>query len=189
MSKSHELSNPRNTNASCCPWKLKGRGSATYYVPAKWLALDETGLSRKPDALSSKSGEGLSSNPEVLSSNPEVLSSNLPLLSEEPEALSTKYDETQRNQLLDDLPGSLAARLGAIGLRHPPHETRELVVALCALRDWRVEELSLVLRRNPEVVRQNYLRPLMRDGRLAMTNPDEPNDPQQAYRVVEEAIR
>ena len=160
----------------------KGRGSATYYVPAKWLALDETGLSRKPDALSSKSGE-------VLSSNPEVLSSNLPLLSEEPEALSTKYDETQRNQLLDDLPGSLAARLGAIGLRHPPHETRELVVALCALRDWRVEELSLVLRRNPEVVRQNYLRPLMRDGRLAMTNPDEPNDPQQAYRVVEEAIR
>ena len=49
--------------------------------------------------------------------------------------------------------------------------------------------MLLVLRRNPEVVRQNYLRPLMRDGRLAMTNPDEPNDPQQAYRVVEEEIR
>jgi ATP-dependent DNA helicase RecG len=56
---------------------------------------------------------------------------------------------------------------------------------MCALRDWRVEELSLVLRRNPEVVRQNYLRPLMREGRLVMTNPDEPNDPQQAYRARE----
>jgi ATP-dependent DNA helicase RecG len=42
-----------------------------------------------------------------------------------------------------------------------------------------------VLRRNPEVVRQSYLRPLMREGRLAMTNPQEPNDPQQAYRAVE----
>ena len=33
-------------------------------------------------------------------------------------------------------------------------------------------------------VRNNYLRPLMRDERLAMTNPNEPSDPQQAYRAV-----
>lgn len=58
------------------------------------------------------------------------------------------------------------------------------MVALCALRDWPVNELALVLRRNPEVVRQNYLRPLMRDGRLVMTRPDEPNAPTQAYRAV-----
>ena len=165
----------------------KGRGSATYYVPTERLATEETGLS-------SKSGEGLSSNPVALSSNPTslssnplALSSNPPALSDEPETLSTKYDETRRSELLDALPGSLAARLGAIGLRHPPHEIRELVVALCAQRDWRVDELSLVLRRNPEVVRQNYLRPLMRNGRLAMTNPEEPNDPQQAYRAAPDA--
>lgn len=163
----------------------KGRGSATYYVPTERLIADETSLSSKPETLSSKSGEGLSSKPDALSSKPPALSSNPAALLDEPEALSTRYDETQRSQLLDTLPGSLAARLGAIGLRHPPQETRELVMALCALRDWRVEELSLVLRRNPEVVRQNYLRPLMREGRLVMTNPDEPNDPQQAYRARE----
>jgi len=161
----------------------KGRGSATYYVPTERLIADETSLSSKPETLSSKSGEGLSSKPDALSSKPPALSSNPAALPDEPATLSTRYDETQRSQLLDTLPGSLAARLGAIGLRHPPQETRELVMALCALRDWRVEELSLVLRRNPEVVRQNYLRPLMREGRLVMTNPDEPNDPQQAYRV------
>ena len=82
-----------------------------------------------------------------------------------------------------DLPGSLAERLGAIGQRHPPQEIQSLVVELCTLRDWRADELSLVLRRNPEVVRQNYLRPLMREGRLVMTRPEEPNDPQQAYRA------
>lgn len=163
----------------------KGRGSATYYVPTERLIADETSLSSKPETLSSKSGEGLSSKSDALPSKPPALSSNPAALPDEPETLSTRYDETQRSQLLDTLPGSLAARLGAIGLRHPPQETRELVMALCALRDWRVEELSLVLRRNPEVVRQNYLRPLMREGRLVMTNPDEPNDPQQAYRAGE----
>ncbi len=154
----------------------KGRGSATYYVPTERLTVEEQGLSSNPN--------------EGLSSNPLALSSNLPALSSNPQAdessrLPTRFDETLRNTLLDNLPGSLAARLGAIGLRHPPQEIRELVVALCALRDCPVNELSVVLRRNPEVVRQNYLRPLMKEGRLVMTNPDEPNDPQQAYRAVE----
>ena len=102
----------------------------------------------------------------------------------ESSSASSKFDEKQRSQLLDDIPGALAARIGAIGQRHPPQEVRELVQALCAARAWRVDELSSVLRRNPEVVRQNYLRPLMREGRLVMTNSKEPNDPQQAYRAV-----
>jgi predicted HTH transcriptional regulator len=149
----------------------KGRGSATYYVPTERLAVEV---------------QGLSSNPPALSSNPPALSSNPPGLSDETSRLPAKFDETLRITLLDNLPGSLAARLGGIGQRHPPQEIRELVVALCALRDWHVDELSVVLRRNPEVVRQNYLRPLMRDGRLTMTNPVEPNDPQQAYRTLKE---
>jgi ATP-dependent DNA helicase RecG len=78
----------------------------------------------------------------------------------------------------------LAARLGGLGQRHQPQEIQNLIVDLCSLRDWSVSELALLLRRNPEGVRQSYLRPLMRDGRLAMTNPEEPNDPQQAYRAV-----
>lgn len=160
----------------------KGRGSATYYVPTARLGQVEDGLSSKPELLSSKPHGGLSSDPSVLSSNPEPLSSNPPVVSDDP----AKFDEALRRTLLDDLPGSLAAKLGAVGLRHPPQEIRDLVVELCALRDWRVDELSVVLRRNPEVVRQNYLRPLMRDGRLVMINPDEPNDPQQAYRSVEQ---
>lgn len=142
----------------------KGRGSATYYVAAERLGLGT-----------------LSGNPQPLSGNPPALSSNLEGLSSNP---ADAENEAARTSLLDDLPGSLAARLGSIGRRHPPQETQDLVVALCRLRAWRVDELALVLRRNPEVVRQNYLRPLMRDGRLAMTRPEEPNDPQQAYRTI-----
>jgi ATP-dependent DNA helicase RecG len=143
----------------------KGRGSATYYVPTERLV--DSGLSSESD--------GLSSNPPALSSNPEPLSSNPP----------GKFDEVLRSRLLDGISGALAAKVGALGQRHPPQEVRDVVVALCQARAWRADELSAVLRRNPEVVRQNYLRPLMREGRLTMTNPQEPNDPQQAYRAVE----
>ncbi|WP_374349999.1 ATP-binding protein [Limnohabitans sp.] len=156
----------------------KGRGSATYYVPAERL-----GLSPKPATNGS-----LSTNPGALSGNPDGLSSNPDSLSSNPDGLPSNpqpnEQDTARAALLDELPGSLAARLGAIGQRRPPQEIQDLVTDLCSLRDWSVSELALILRRNPEVVRQSYLRPLMRENRLAMTNPEEPNDPQQAYRAV-----
>ena len=64
------------------------------------------------------------------------------------------------------MPGELAASVGAIGQRNPPEEVRALVIALCQFRAWRTEELSDLLRRRPETIRQHYLRPLMREGRL-----------------------
>ncbi len=149
----------------------KGRASATYYVPTERL-LDN----------------GLSSKPPSLSTNPEDLSTKLGALSTNPEDLSTKLtdeQEAQRKALLNELPGALAARIGAIGQRHPPGEVCDAIVEICRLRDWRAEELATLLQRHSRYVRNNYLRPLMRDGRLAMVNPDEPNDPQQAYRTVE----
>lgn len=142
----------------------KGRASATYYVPTESL-LDD-GLSGSPPCLSTKLG--------VLSTNPEDLSTKL-----------TDEQESQRKALLNELPGVLAARIGAIGQRHPPGEVCDAIVEICRLRDWRAEELATLLQRHSRYVRNNYLRPLMRDGRLAMVNPDEPNDPQQAYRAVD----
>lgn len=141
----------------------KGRGSATYYVPTERLSVQTEGLS----------------------SNPKDLPSNLGSLSSNPDALSSQFqvEEEARRVLLADLPGELAARVGALGQRKPPEEVRTVVLDLCALRQWRAEELAILLKRNVEYVRQNYLRPLLRDGSLSMTNPEEPNDPQQAYRV------
>lgn len=155
----------------------KGRGSATYYVPTERLL--DSGLSSNPEALSSES-EGLSTNPEGLSTKAGALSTN-------PEGLSSmlaNQQDAQRKALLNELPGSLAARIGAIGQRHPPGEVCDAIVEICRLRDWRAEELATLLQRHSRYVRNNYLRPLMRDGRLTMTNPNEPSDPQQAYRAV-----
>lgn len=161
--------------ASCALRRLRdaglfsqqGRGSATWYLPTERLL----------GALSSKLDE-LSSKPPPLSSMAEGLSSK-------PEGLSSKSDE-ERNVLLDEIPVQLAARIGSIGRRHPPEPVRELVVELCRLRAWRAEELALLLSRKPETIRQDYLRPLLAQKRIVMTQPDKPKSPQQAYRSVQE---
>ncbi|UUZ66930.1 transcriptional regulator [Polaromonas sp. P2-4] len=94
----------------------KGRGSATYYVPTERLL--DNGLSSNPPSLSSESGD-LSSNPQPLSSNPDSLSSNPSGLPANAENRQSKFDETLRGQLLDGISGTLAAKVGALGQRHP----------------------------------------------------------------------
>ena len=142
-------------------------------MPTDGLGADGEGLPTKSAALPTNP-EGLSTNPEFLSDNPEDLPTN-----------PTPEEETARRALLAELPGDLAARVGALGRRSAPEEAQVVVVEVCRLRAWRAEELALLLHRNSRHVRNTYLRPLMRDGRLAMTNPEEPNDPQQAYRALE----
>ena len=104
-------------------------------------------------------------------------------LDSNPATRDDPLSDPRRQSLLNELPGGLAARVGAIGRRHPPDEVKDLVVTLCELRDWRAEELAALLGRKAETVRQDYLRPLLRAGRIAMTRPDKPNDPDQAYRA------
>lgn len=170
----------------------KDRGSATWYQPTARMLGDSGHPAPAGAELAAQGtiGTGLSSNPGALSSNPGALSSNLAGLASNPAALDSNLslredplDDPRRQALLNELPGGLAARVGAIGRRHPPDEVKDLVVSLCELRAWRAEELAALLGRKAETVRQDYLRPLLRAGRIAMTRPDKPNDPDQAYRA------
>jgi ATP-dependent DNA helicase RecG len=170
----------------------KDRGSATWYQPTARMLGDsgnrvmaEGGLAAlgASGVLLSSDPSALSSNLGSLSSNPGGLASNPPALDSDPAPRDDPLDDPRRQALLNELPGALAARVGAIGRRNPPHEVREVVVSLCELRAWRAEELAALLGRKAETVRQDYLRPLLRAGRIAMTRPDKPNDPEQAYRA------
>jgi len=156
-----------------------GRCSATWYEPTIEMLGDTDGCVGHHEALSS--------NPDRLSSNLSGLTSNLDGLSSNPTGLTSDSDaaaEATRRASLNELPGELAAEVGSTGQRHPPDAVREVVVALCRHRDYRAEELAQLLSRNVETVRQNYLRPLLRVGRITMTRPDKPNDPKQEYRAV-----
>ena len=151
-------------------FEQNGRGSATWYKPTAKMMAGREGLSSNPEALSA--------NPPGLSANPVGLSANPPGLSANPAAAAA------HRALLNELPGELAARIGALGKRQPPHLVAELITDLCRVRAWRVDELALLLNRNARHLQQGYLRSLVGEGRLEMTQPDKPNDPQQAYRAV-----
>ena len=151
----------------------KGRGSATWYQPTAEML-----------------GDALSSNPGGLSSNPQGLSRDLDALSRNPDSLDKAEDERRtkvRQALLAGLSGEVGARVGALGRRSPPDAVRGVILELLRQRDWRLEELGQLLQRNPEYIRQTYVQPLLEAGRIHMTRPDVPNDPEQAYRAGEEA--
>jgi ATP-dependent DNA helicase RecG len=151
-----------------------GRGSATWYRPTARMLGDD---------------EGLSSDLGGLASNPPGLSRDLGALSRDPDSLDKAETERKakvRQTLLAGLPGELAARVGALGRRSPPDAVRDVVLDLLRQRAWRLEELGQLLQRNPEYVRQKYVQPLLEAARIRMTRPEVPNDPQQAYRAVEE---
>jgi len=151
----------------------QGRGSATWYQATELLL-----------------GDDGTENSEIgpLSSETSPLSSESMRLSGKSKPLSSEPDTKARNVLLNQLPGQLAAKIGAMGQRHPPELVRDLVVELCQSRPWKSEELALILSRNHETVRQSYLRPLLAQKRIAMTLPDTPNSRQQAYRSVGEPL-
>ena len=145
-----------------------GRGSATWYQPTGKMLGDDDGLSRDPEGLSRDSGD----------------------LSRDPGSLDKTEAERKarvRQALLAGLPGELGARVGALGRRSRPDTVRDVVLDLLRQRAWRLEELGQLLQRNPEYVRQKYVQPLLEAARIRMTRPDMPNDPEQAYRAVEEA--
>lgn len=140
----------------------KGKSSATYYVPGpKFLPLKPGGLSVEPD--------GLSQEAQGLSMESEDLSMEFKGLSMEFGDLSMEFrDEAIR-----------------LGQRAKSSQLRDFVWRLCAVRAWRLDELAALLRRNPVYLRNNYLAPMIADGRLEYVYPETINHPQQAYRTVE----
>jgi ATP-dependent DNA helicase RecG len=85
---------------------------------------------------------------------------------------------------LEGIPGELAARLTELGERADPKVVREAIRELCSWRELRPAEIAAALGRTQDYVQRNYLRPMLRDGEIAMTIPERPAHPNQAYRAV-----
>jgi ATP-dependent DNA helicase RecG len=167
-----------------------GRGSATWYRPTARLMGGRQ--DPKPDDASTATDPLAPKLPDLSPKLP-ALSPKLPDLPPKlsppanwPQGLpETQGRQAWRAELMADMPVALALRLQSLGRRHPPPEVRTLVVDLCAWRPCRVDELATLLARTVDTVRKDYVRPLLREERIAMTRPDKPNDPGQAYRAVE----
>lgn len=139
----------------CGLLQQKGKGSATHYIPTPLLL--GTDLPPQSEALS----------PELASLSPDLR--GLP-----PELLS--------DALWIELPPDLQAQLSNLGQRSRDKQRLESVLlALCARRFYRADELARLTQRNTEYLQKEYLSALVAAGKLIYRYPGDPNHPQQAY--------
>ena len=136
--------------------EMKGKAAGAYYVPTSTLLREWT--------VPTQSGM------------PAAQSGMLGPQSGMPAAQSGMVPPT--------IPSELSAQISQLKQREPPHTVQDIVVELCKLGAWSVEELAKKLGRTPQYVLDNYVRPLVNAGRLQMTNPDQPRHPHQRYQAT-----
>jgi ATP-dependent DNA helicase RecG len=144
----------------------KGKGAETYYVPTEKL-LGPWQNRNSPPGQAEQSG-----NLERQSGNPEPKSGNLPPQSGNP-APGLAFPP--------GLPADLQEALTRLKSKVPQPQMEDLVWRLCAWRAFSTESLAEMLRRTRKYVQDRLVTPMLRNGRLRMTIPEQPNHPQQQY--------
>ena len=118
----------------------------------------------------------LSSAPNPLSSAPNPLSSAPNPLSSAPNPLSSDPLEDQE---------LLAIAEPVFSKRVSRDIVEKTIMQLCQKSPLTIEQLSKLLNRSPDLLRKDYLRPLIKANRLNYIYPRRPNHPQQAYCAVD----
>jgi ATP-dependent DNA helicase RecG len=186
----------------------QGKGSATYYIlNSQFLSTEKSEVDNfnldsstvKEETLSGQSStpnldsstvkeetlSGQSSTPNLDSST--IKEETLSGQSSTPNLDSSKLTTEQLS--LDLFPPtkkeSLQDRLAKIGARTKPQEIKNLILEFCEIQPYSSNELASLLNRNKKYLLDEYLKPLIDDGLLEYTNPENPNDPHQTYRTVQ----
>jgi len=79
---------------------------------------------------------------------------------------------------------ALAAPMRASG-KVPKWQAEEIILALCSQQWLTLRTLARLLDRAPDSLRNHYINPMLRDGRLRARVPGKPNHPGQAYKKNE----
>ena len=79
---------------------------------------------------------------------------------------------------------ALAAPMRELG-KVPKARAEQIILALCSQEWLTLRTLARLLDRVPDSLRNHYINPMLRDGRLRARVPGRPNHPGQAYRTNE----
>jgi ATP-dependent DNA helicase RecG len=85
---------------------------------------------------------------------------------------------------VSDLPGDLALQISSLSKKPRQPVLRAVVRDLCAWRPCSSDELARLLNRNQVYLLNDVLGPMIREGALAYTIPEQPNHPQQKYQAA-----
>jgi ATP-dependent DNA helicase RecG len=87
----------------------------------------------------------------------------------------------QLDKLRKGLSPELIAELDTLGGRVRPADLNELIHRLCSSQPFNAIELGLMLKRNPEHIRNRNLKRMLADGEISYLYPDDPAHPNQRY--------
>lgn len=149
--------------------QARGKGSATYYVPG--LVFLEAQLAWEEERLTLE-GNSSSNRGRIKGEGGEKKAEVLPPLRER---------VLLRNELLELLPVELREEVSQLAPRVALSKMRDLIVRLCQHKQWRAEELALILQRQMNKLVENHLSPLAKQGRLKRTYPELLSHRHQAY--------
>ena len=65
-----------------------------------------------------------------------------------------------------------------------PELMRTTILNVCSNEYINLKRLAELLARTPDSIRANYINPMLKEGRLQLQYPDQPNHPKQAYKTV-----
>lgn len=71
--------------------------------------------------------------------------------------------------------------------RLPPAMMEQIILQLCAKRPLMLKELSYLLDRTADGLRNNYLAKLLEEGKVRLKYPEQPNHPRQAYMTIQDS--
>ena len=87
------------------------------------------------------------------------------------------------------MPNDIQGRIELVGKRVPKETLNQLVVDMCAVRPLGMDELSLLLHRNPKSFKNKNIKILLESKKLFYWIPEMINHPQQKYVAALSMVR
>lgn len=163
------------------------RGAATFYTPTPRLLGESEEEPDKGAAKGSKAAEKPSKDSEKPSKEPGEQSIKHPPKPhkppEKPHKAEGEPSRTWEESVRSALPPDLAESIDELNRWTPQVELRRLIVRLCAWQPMTAAELTQLLGRSRTYLRNAYIGPMIKNGDLEYTNPENPRDPEQRYQA------
>lgn len=173
----------------------KGQGRNTYYIrTSKVVSLGER--LRPQDEKIPPQDERLLAKEQRLPPQHGTLDQKIPLQGEMYHGKHGTFDEMyhgkhgtfeenrqplNREGLLNELPNELKGTIENVGKRILKEDLNKIIIALCSIRPYSIEELTVLLNRNPKSFKNFNIKALLESKRLFYWIPEMIRHPQQKY--------
>ena len=173
----------------------KGQGRNTYYIRTSKVVSLEERLRPQGERLLPQD-ERLLAKEQRLPPQHDTLDQKIPLQGEMyhgkhgtlGEIYHGKHGTFEENRqplnregLLNELPNELKGKIENVGKRILKEDLNKIIIALCSIRPYSIEELTVLLNRNPKSFKNFNIKALLESKRLFYWIPEMIRHPQQKY--------